>query len=193
MKNLRFALLAFGLLACADDDARGLPDGSVADSGSVDSGGSDSGSIDSGGLDSGGSDSGGSDSGVMECASSTLRLTSPLPQMTTGSGDDYDPVGGCVAGLATGPDRIYALVPVEGAGTYRVTVTPVTDDWNPMIYVVTDCSGEMCLDGTNLNGSGVADSLDIDIEDGEVLYVVVDTALSGNFEGGPFTLSTEKL
>ncbi|MEM9072087.1 MAG: hypothetical protein AAGE52_26510 [Myxococcota bacterium] len=140
-----------------------------------------------------GEDALGFDADVMACAASTLRFESPLPQMTNGAGDDYDPVDGCVGGFATGPDRVYALVPSLGPGTYRVVVTPVTDDWNPMIYVITDCTGDMCIDGTNFNGIGEADSLDVELEEGEVVYIVVDTALDGAISGGAFTIAAERL
>ena len=212
------ALLCFGLvaaLACGDDDGAtdAGTDTSTSDVGTDDAGGDDAGTDDAGGDDAGTDDAGGDDAGtddagptdaamdafdadIMECAASTLRFESPLPQMTNGSGDDFDPSGDdCPFAIGTGPDRVYALVPSLGVGTYRVTATPVGAlDWNPMIYTLTDCTGDTCLDGTNLNGVGEADSLDIVVDDDSVItYVVVDTALDGNPSGGPFMLATELL
>lgn len=201
-------------LGCGDDDGAtdAGADTSTSDVGTTDAGedagGDDAGGDDAGADDAGGDDAGddagdddagpmdaGSDADLMECAASTIRFESPLPQMTNGSGDDFNPSGDdCPFAIATGPDRAYALVPSLGTGTYRVTVTPVTDDWNPMIYTIADCTGEVCIDGSNLNGVDAADSMDIVIDDAEeIVYVVVDTALTGNPAGGPFTLSAELL
>lgn len=183
----------------AGDDDAGSDDAGGDDAGGDDAGGDDAGADDAGaddaGTDDAGADDAGGDSGIMACAASTIRFDSPLPQMTNGSGDDFNPSGDdCPFAIATGPDRVYALVPSLGVGTYRVTATPVADDWNPMIYTITDCTGDMCIDGSNLNGVGEADSMDIVIEDeSTIVYVVVDTALTGDINGGPFMLSAELL
>lgn len=176
------------------DDAGGDDDAGADDAGADDAG-DDAGADDDAGTDDAGADDASTDSGIMACAASTIRFDSPLPQMTNGAGDDFNPSGDdCPFAIATGPDRVYALVPSLGTGTYRVTATPVADDWNPMIYTITDCTGDTCIDGSNLNGVGEADSMDIVIEDAStIVYVVVDTALTGEINGGPFMLSAELL
>ncbi len=178
-------------------------DASVADAGSSDSGTDAGGSRDAATDGSPGEDAA-ADAGTpldatpMDCALATLRFTGgPLPQMTSGSGDDFDTGGGdgCPFPSVTGPDRAYALISELGAGTYRVRVEPVGGvSWDPIVYVRSSCDATDCLAGSNLNGTGEGEQVDVELADGEIVYVIVDTDItSGDPGGGPFTIAAEKL
>ncbi len=138
------------------------------------------------------------DATPMDCALATLRFTGgPLPQMTNGSGDDFNTGGGegCPFPSVTGPDRAYALISELGAGTYRVRVEPVGGvAWDPIVYVRASCDATTCLAGSNLNGVGEPEQVDITLGEGEIVYVIVDTDItSGDPGGGPFTIAAQKL
>ena len=139
-----------------------------------------------------GSDAGSVDSGLMSCAIATIPFTGPIPGMTIGETDDYDPPegDGCPFARFSGPDRVYAFVASEGAGDYRVTVTPVSE-WDPFLYVLDACDATDCVDGTRLNGPGEADSVTLTLEADQVVYVVVDTEVAS--DPGAFMLLGEAL
>ncbi|MCB9614847.1 MAG: hypothetical protein H6721_04950 [Sandaracinus sp.] len=205
---MRFAtLLALGSIlsfaGCGDDDG-GTDAGPGFDAG-LDAGESDSGllvdagndaAVDSGAEDAGASDAGtdaGFDSGLMSCAIATIPFTGPIPAMTIDETDDFDPPDddSCPFALATGPDRVYALVASQGAGTYEVTADPVMETFDLMLYVLDACEATTCLAGTRLNGPGDPESVQLAMEADQIVYVVIDTMA----ESGPgaFMLSARKL
>ncbi|MCA9613566.1 MAG: hypothetical protein H6724_07090 [Sandaracinus sp.] len=202
---MRFALvgaLGLGLVGCGDDDTTPVDGGQ--DSG-VDAGASDGGSETDAGEDAAAADAGddagptdagtdaGFDSGLMSCAIATIPFTGPIPAMTIDETDDFDPPDddSCPFALATGPDRVYALVAGQGAGTYEVTADPTMDEFDLMLYVLDACDATTCLAGTRLNGPGVAESVQLEMTADQIVYVVIDTMA----ESGPgaFVLSARKL
>lgn len=201
---LGLALLCAIGLGCGDDD--GATDAGH-DAGSMDAGGNDAGD-DAGSMDAGGNDAGDDagedggddagedggpsdagvdapmDSGLMSCAIATIPFTGPIPHAL--ETDQIDPPDiGCVGTSASGPDRTYAFVASLGAGTYRI------DTLDPMIYVLESCDATECIDGTMLNGPGEAESLELELEADQVVYVVVDTEPASG--GGPVQILGEKL
>ncbi|MEM9072098.1 MAG: hypothetical protein AAGE52_26565, partial [Myxococcota bacterium] len=152
----------------------------------ADDAGTDAGADDAG-ADDAGADSAAdsaSDASMMACVEATIT-TEAVSSTTIDAEDNFDPVDGCVGGFATGDDVVFAFTAGD-AGTYRITVMP-SPEWNPMVYVLDDCSGETCSDGTNFGSIGDPETLDIELAAVETATIVVDTALTDIF-GGAFTI-----
>lgn len=165
-------------------DAPEAPDAEVEDAGPTPDGGVDAAPEDGGAIDGG---------ELMPCAEVFIPFTGPIPSMTLGATDDFDPPehASCPFGRFTGPDRVYALIASLGAGTYEVIATPVEDDFNLMLYVVASCDADQCLAGTNLNGNGGAERVELVLDADEVVYVIIDTVISSS--AGAFILEARKL
>lgn len=195
-------VVGLGLVGCGDDDMAPVDGG--LDSG-VDAGASDGGSETDAGEDAAAADAGddagptdagtdaGFDSGLMSCAIATIPFTGPIPAMTIDETDDFDPPDddSCPFALTTGPDRVYALVASQGAGTYEITADPVMDEFDLMLYVLDACDATTCLAGTRLNGPGVAESVQLEMTADQVVYVVIDTMVESS--PGALMLSARKL
>ncbi len=107
---------------------------------------------------------------------------------TIGAADDYNPEE-CVFSLFSGPDIVY-FVDAEPNSTYEVLVTPY-GSFDPMIYVLNDCSNMQCLYGTVLNGAGDPEKLTFKNESFSIrrFYIIIDGE-AGDY--GSFTLSITK-
>jgi len=99
-------------------------------------------------------------------------------QTTVGAGENYDalPNGmNCPNGRFSGPDRVYVVEPAVQTN-YTVRVVPV-GNFDPFIYVRTDCSATACVAGTVLNGAGEPESLTFNAVGGVKSFVIVDGEL----------------
>lgn len=106
---------------------------------------------------------------------------------TVGAADDYDSQGAkCPVGRITGNDVAFFVMPAQET-TYKITVTPM-GRYNPMIYIKTDCAANACLDGTVLNGPGVAESLTTTIGAGVKAYIIIDGDFRSGDANGVFNL-----
>lgn len=111
---------------------------------------------------------------------------------TVGAADDYDSQGTkCPVGRITGNDVAFFVMPAQDT-TYKITVTPM-GRYNPMIYIKTDCAANACLDGTVLNGPGVAESLTTMIGAGVKAYIIVDGDFRSGDANGAFNLEVTPL
>ena len=83
----------------------------------------------------------------------------------------------CPAGTSsTGNDEVYRL-DLAAAERLRITVTP-TADADPVVYITSDClavNAMNCAGGVNAGGSGVTETLDVDLAAG-TWFLVVDHA-----------------
>ena len=212
---LHRTLLAVALLSlgCGDDDRR-APDGSLApDLGRADMGADGGLATDAGAMDGGddagselgdaGDDAGtrptdagpGSDADLFACVDAPLTLGSERNATTIGGPDVRNPNGSdCVGAIASGPERVFIFTAPD-TGDYRITVTPGSATFDPMIYVQERCDDSApCVAGTRLQGPGSADITTVSITGGRSVLVTVDTDLGGGGDpgGGPFTISVER-
>lgn len=115
-------------------------------------------------------------------------------QSTLRAQDDYDSLpfdDGCPAGRGTGRDLTYVLRAPISTASYNITVEPVEPNFDPMIYLRTDCDQSVCLDGTVLNGPGQPERITgLRLERSDVVFVIVDGEALSN---GSFTLTVEKM
>jgi hypothetical protein len=194
------------LLVFAGCDGGAQEDAGVVDAGRFDAGRSDAGRFDAGRFDAGrAEDAGMSEAGVRDAGASDGGMSDAGPNggdtcamaldvtaggtftgTTDGAGDDYSISGdGCPAGgAASGPDVAYLVRPTADT-TYRVTVTPIDTELDPMLLALLDCEGSACEEGTILNGPGQQEQITIDVAADETMYVVVDGEV---FTSGAFTL-----
>jgi hypothetical protein len=170
--------------ASAGDDAATGDDGGTSDAGTAEDGGAET--ADLGSVD----DDGGA---PLDCVDGPLTLDSERSATTIGGPEVRDPDGDdCVAGFATGPERVFSFTAPD-ADDFRVTVTPNSGTFDPMIYVQQSCDDSvMCIAGSNLNGEGTADSTTMTLGAGETALITVDTDLGGDIGGGPFTILVER-
>tara|TARA_B100001750_G_scaffold215665_1_gene199797 strand:+ start:599 stop:1270 length:672 start_codon:yes stop_codon:yes gene_type:complete len=126
-----------------------------------------------------------------ECADRTITLDEVIVDTTVGGADVRNSDGDdCLAAFASGPERVY-LFTAPVAATYRVTVTPTDDGFDPMLYLQPACDDtSMCLAVAGLNGPGGTDSTTVDLAADQAVLITVDTDLRslGDTEGGPFEL-----
>ncbi len=103
-------------------------------------------------------------------------------QSNAGAQNDYNATGDNCPYDSSEGDRVY-LLHAATETDYQVTVTPVGSSFDPMIYVMTDCSSQDCLAGTVFNGPGEAETIDFTVAAGQSVYLVVDgeTWTEGNF------------
>jgi len=216
MASRTLCLVLLLCVACGDDDrvpTDAAPRDLGSDFGTVDGGstvdastvedagtGDDAGTREDGGVgeDGGGEASGDAgpaeDGGVpLSCADGALTLDSERSATTVGGPEARDPDGSdCVAGFVTGPERVYSFTAPD-ADDFRVTVTPTSDLFDPMIYVQQSCDDSVaCIAGSNLNGAGTVDRTTMTLGAGETVLITVDTNLAGDIGGGPFTILVER-
>lgn len=125
-------------------------------------------------------------------ASDVTQGVSLMGLTTVGTADDYDADGDkCPVGKITGNDVAFFVMPAQDT-TYKITVTPM-GRYNPMIYIKTDCAADACLDGTVLNGPGVAESLTTPIDAGVKAYIIIDGDFRSGDSNGVFNLEVTAL
>ena len=210
MRLVSLPLLLLFVLACEDDRPASVPDdagsslidsgpdGSVADAAVADAA-VDAASVDGSAPDAAAdastiADASGADARSPEgfdCALRSIALDETVVDSTVGGTDVRDPAGDdCLAAFASGPERVYVFTAPVG-GTYRVTVTPTNDGFDPMLYVQDSCAdSSTCRAAAGLNGPGGTDSDTFEMAAGDRVVVTVDTDFRalGDTEGGPFEL-----
>lgn len=179
----------------------GVVDAGVTDAGLSDAGPGDAGFVDAGTMDSGVADAGVRDAGVTDAGTPTLNggdTCAMAPDVTAGGtylgttvgAQDYYGIGlqtnaGCPSGgAASGSDVTYLLNPLVTT-QYAVTVTPLNQQYAPLLYVqASACGAGGCLAGTTLNGAGQPESVSFTVPGGTSAYIIVDGELgtSGSFE-----------
>lgn len=182
-------------------DAGSNVDAGLMDAGVTDAGVSDAGLSDAGVADAGMNDAGLSDAGVTDAGTPTLNggdTCAMAPDVTAGGtylgttvgAQDYYGLGlqtnaGCpTGGPASGSDVTYLLNPIATT-QYSVTVTPLNQQFDPLLYVqAAACGAGGCLAGTTLNGAGEPESVTFTVPGGTSAYIIVDGELgtSGSFE-----------
>lgn len=172
--------------AGGDVDGGTLVDAAVrdatADAVTIDAPGIDAASIDAASVDAASA----TDAPVSCTSAIAIAPGDTLDGTTVGAGDDLSPGGGsCPSGSADGNDVLYDFH-VATSGTYRFVVVPSGSAFDPMLYVVSDCAGTSCVDGTVLNGPGEMETLDVTANAGADVLVVVDGEL---FSEGAYQLS----
>jgi len=92
---------------------------------------------------------------------------------TIGAKDDYNPQK-CVFSMFSGGDIVYYVDAPAGV-EYEVIVTPF-GDFDPMIYVLEDCSNPECIYGTVFNGPGEVETLKFKNETFSLkrYYIIID-------------------
>ena len=171
------------------------------DAGWDDAGVADAGMMDAGPGDAGTMDAGPGDAGTMDAGTPTLNggdTCAMAPDVTAGGtylgttvgAQDYYGLGlqtnaGCPSGgAASGSDVTYLLNPLSTT-QYSVTVTPLNQQYDPLLYVqASACGAGGCLGGTTLNGVGQPESVTFTVPGGTSAYIIVDGELgtSGSFE-----------
>ncbi|RAL22399.1 hypothetical protein DL240_11155 [Lujinxingia litoralis] len=101
-----------------------------------------------------------------------------LEEQTTVGGPEAQDAddGTCPSGRLSGPEMIYRVSPAADTA-YRVHVEPLDVSFDPMIYVRTDCSTQVCEAGTVFNGPGQSETLSFEVPGGETRYIIVDGEL----------------
>lgn len=169
----------------------GVPDAGMPDLGMEDMGQdmADVGEVDAG-VDV--ADMGGSPDGELCATAIELSVGQALVgQSTVGAGDDYSARASdtnCPNNFVSGGDLVYVFSSAV-PGDFRVTVTPDTN-FDPSIYVRTDCAASACVTGTVLNGAGVAESLTFTVAANTDYFVIVDGEIA---DEGVFSILLEAL
>ena len=70
-------------------------------------------------------------------------------QTTVGFQDNYSATASCAFVNCPGPDRFYSIT-IPGGQLLSVTVSPTTN-WDPVVYLLSDCAAPLCLTGTDAN------------------------------------------
>ncbi len=107
---------------------------------------------------------------------------------TIGTNDDYNPEV-CVFSSFSGGDIVY-YVDADKDAEYTIIVTPY-ESFDPMIYVLDDCSSNVCIYGSVLNGAGEPEKLTFKNKTLSIkrYYIVIDGELTDN---GTFLLEISK-
>lgn len=97
--------------------------------------------------------------------------------MTNAYDPSMDAEHNCVGTNFSDKDRVYVVSPDEDT-TYKVRVEPISSNFDPMIYVRTDCDADACIAGTQLI------SLTFDAPGGQDSFIIVDGFIgtSGDFD-----------
>jgi hypothetical protein len=102
---------------------------------------------------------------------------------TSTADDDYSASAfdtGCPSGSVSGGDIVYRIEPTVET-TYDLTVTPDDANFDPFLYIRTDCALDECVDGSVLNGEGDPESLtDVTVPANTAYYVIVDGELGSS-------------
>ncbi|HIA00450.1 MAG TPA: hypothetical protein EYN66_00800, partial [Myxococcales bacterium] len=112
---------------------------------------------------------------------------------TTTANPDYSTNMLACAGLAgawgsSSNDLVYAFTPATD-GTYKVTLLA---DYDSLLYILDGCGAEMsCLGADDQIGTGLEESVVVDLVTGTTIYVVVDGYNNNLNEAGSFTLTVE--
>lgn len=99
-------------------------------------------------------------------------------QTTIGAGENYDALPSetnCPNGRFSGEERVYVVEPLAQT-SYTIRVVP-DGNFDPFIYVRTDCNAAACVAGTVLNGEGDPESLTFDAAAGVPSFIMVDGEL----------------
>lgn len=177
--------------AASQPDARAI-DAAAPDAASI----PDAATPDATAPDAASRDGGGADAASMRDAPASclgaiaIAVGDTLDGTTVGAGDDLEPGGShCPSASADGNDVLYQFH-AETSGTFRFEVMPTGSSFDPMLYVVADCVGSACVDGTVLNGPGERETLDVTASAGDDVFLVVDGEL---FSEGAYRLSLAAL
>lgn len=127
-----------------------------------------------------------------DCSSPQVIAPSQLPFITSattfGASGELNPRMPCLRSnqAGRGPEVLYRFVPTS-TQTYVVRVTPVAN-YDPVVYIVTNCSSLGGCSSADVGGAGEVEELRRPLTAGVTYFIVVDAAED---EAGDFQLEVE--